>query len=98
MGSTRCRSEVKKGEIFGILQESESELTIKECGHEDTSYIKKKSFILFTSTENEHYEQILKMTMCNSRLIKRTIFYTFAAHISSNVRYKEHFFSKGNCH
>lgn len=70
MGSTRCRSEVKKGEIFGILQESESELTIKECGHEDTSYIKKKSFILFTSTENEHYEQILKMTMCNSRLIK----------------------------
>lgn len=41
MGSIRCRSEVKKGEIFGILQESESELTIKECGHEDTSYIKK---------------------------------------------------------
>lgn len=32
--------------------------------------LKKKSFILFTSTENEHYEQILKMTMCNSRLIK----------------------------
>lgn len=42
MGSTRCRSEVKKGEIFGILQESESELTIKECGYEDTSYIEKK--------------------------------------------------------
>lgn len=32
--------------------------------------LKKKSFILFTSTENERYEQILKMTMCNSRLIK----------------------------
>lgn len=41
MGSTRCRSEVKKGEIFGILQESESELTIKECGHEANRTLKK---------------------------------------------------------
>lgn len=36
--STQCRSEVKKGEISGILKESEPEWTIKDGSHVDTWY------------------------------------------------------------